>query len=607
MSLVGNLEDLALTDILQIVSLSRKSGILGLTRQGTDAKIFFRNGLVVAAKVSDFPLDLGSFLSRKGLLTTADQVQLRDRVRKGENLPAILVNEFGVSEKVIDGFAKAGIEKVVYRLFTWQEGSFHFDLTEGDAFTEQLEPFMPFYPAGINPQFLAMEGARLKDESDYFTGKPDAQDQPTVPEQSPPKPAPAAESTVAPAQVAPVAVPPIERPAQVVTPAAAPVAPPVKPEPSAPAKGAKPLLVVVDNDGVALKNIETALQALGFEVASFARVEAAIKAVRELLRKGRSLIVLADLVMPKRDASGMLGGLEVLEVLRAEEQHVPVAILADLQNPEAEKKAQELQADGYLSKPGRKHFVKEGENTFPEFTAFVGSVASLVSQLAGKAAQISASKIADPFVDLGRELHGELEAAASHVSANAPMGGATSGEKSRGLDLLKEMVRELSDPHFNADVSLLVLRFAVELMSRAVIFVITPTEAIGLGQAGVERPEATLEVKKLRIPLAEPSILADVVRTKAAVRRKLDSSKWNLQILKSLGGVEPADSFAAPIYTSKKIAAIVYADNAGDGKPLGDLDSFEIFLSHAGIAMERALLERRLRDLTGGRRVNYSD
>jgi CheY-like chemotaxis protein len=405
---------------------------------------------------------------------------------------------------------------------------------------------MPYYPTGINPQFLAMEGARLKDESDYFIAS-GAKEKPTdsgLAKQAaapkiaePPKPAP-----TPPAAPAPEPVPAAAKPAPAPVERAAPVAV-AAPQP---AKTGQPLLVVIDNDAVALKNIEVALQAKGFEVASFSRVEAGVKAARELLRKGRSLVVLADLVMPKRDGSGMLGGLEVLELLRAEEQHVPIAILADLQNPEAEKKAQELETDGYLAKPGRKFFVKEGDNTFAEFTGFVQSVIDVVAKLSPKASQISASKIADPFVDLSRELHGELEAATSHVSANAPMGGAGVQEKSRGLDLLKEMVRELNDPHFNADVSLLVLRFAVELMSRAVIFVIAGNEAIGLGQAGVEKSDATIAVKKMRIPLNESSIFADVLKTKAVVRRRLDSSKWNLKLLETLGGAEPTESCGAP-------------------------------------------------------------
>lgn len=599
MSLVGNLEDLPLTDILQIVSLSRKSGVLGLTRQGVEARIIFRNGLVVAAKVSDFPLDLGAFLSRKGLLSAADLSALRERVRAGDQPSAVLINDYGVAEKLIEGFAKAGIEKVVYRLFTWREGNFHFDVREGGEI--EVEPFMPYLPAGINPQFLAMEGARLKDESDYFTTKAELRAKPTVPDTaaSPPAPKPVAPPAAAAPAPAPAPKPaPVEVP---VPPVAAPAPAPAR----AAAAAGKPLVVIVDNDVVALKNIEAALVKADYEAAAFSRVDAAVKAVRELLRKGRGLVVLADLVMPKRDGSGMLGGLEVLEVLRAEEQNVPIVILADLQNPEAEARAKELEADGYMTKPGRKFYVKDAENTLPEFLAFTGDLRQQIEALTPKASGISASKIADPFVDLGRELHGELEAAASRVSAQAPTGGQ-SAERSRGLDQLKEMVRELNDPHFNADVSLLVLRFAVELVSRAVIFVVAGDDAIGLGQAGVDRADANQAVRGMKVPLGEPSILADVMRQRGTLRRKLDSTPLNRYLLETLGG-EPTESFAAPIFTSKKIAAIVYGDNAGDKKPLGDLDSFEIFLSHAGIAMERSLLERRLRDLTAGRRINYSD
>lgn len=588
MSLVGNLEDLPLTDILQIVSLSRKSGVLGLKRQSVDARVFFRNGLVVAARVSDFPLDLGTFLSRKSLLNAADLVQVRERVRGGEQLMAVLVNDYGVSEKIVEGFAKAGIEKVVYRLFTWKDGAFHFDLTEGNDLPGD-EPFMPIYPPGINPQFLAMEGARLKDESDYFTTR--AETKKTVPGGAPAGAAMPSDLDFAPR-------PPPHAKAE--GPAAAPSAP-------APGAGAaRPLIVIVDNDAVALKNIEAALQGRGYEVASFTRVDNGIKAVRELLRKGRALVVLADLVMPKRDASGMLGGLEVLEVLRAEEQNVPIVMLADLQNPEAEKRSAELQCDTYLAKPGRKYFVKDEANQLPEFVAFIETLTGNIAKLTPKAQGISASPVADPFVDLRSEVHGELDAAVSRVSAGAPTVGTVHVESSRALNVLKEMVRELSDPQFNADVSLLVLRFAVEVMSRAVIFVIAGDEVVGLGQAGVERPDASQAVKKIRIPLGEPSIFADVMKLKASVRGTLGPGKWNKLLRETLGG-EPTESFAAPVYTTKRIAAIVYGDNAADGKPLGDLDSFEIFLGHAGMAMERALLERKLRDLTAGQRINYSD
>ena len=47
MSLVGNLEDLSLPDILQIVSLSKKSGILTVEREGKQGRIFINEGRVI--------------------------------------------------------------------------------------------------------------------------------------------------------------------------------------------------------------------------------------------------------------------------------------------------------------------------------------------------------------------------------------------------------------------------------------------------------------------------------------------------------------------------------------------------------------------------------
>jgi len=47
MSLVGNLEDLSLPDILQIVSLSKKSGVLTIEKEGHQGRIFIREGRVI--------------------------------------------------------------------------------------------------------------------------------------------------------------------------------------------------------------------------------------------------------------------------------------------------------------------------------------------------------------------------------------------------------------------------------------------------------------------------------------------------------------------------------------------------------------------------------
>jgi hypothetical protein len=43
-----------------------------------------------------------------------------------------------------------------------------------------------------------------------------------------------------------------------------------------------------------------------------------------------------------------------------------------------------------------------------------------------------------------------------------------------------------------------------------------------------------------------------------------------------------------------RIVAILYGDNLPEQKPIGDTEALEVFLSEAGLAMEKALQERRL-------------
>jgi hypothetical protein len=45
---------------------------------------------------------------------------------------------------------------------------------------------------------------------------------------------------------------------------------------------------------------------------------------------------------------------------------------------------------------------------------------------------------------------------------------------------------------------------------------------------------------------------------------------------------------------------MLYGDNLPELKPIGDTESLEIFLGQAGIAMEKALLQRRLQDQARG-------
>src|SRR5918998_2170710 len=82
MSLLGRLEDLSLTDIVQIVFLSRRTGVLEIVNSHGRHTVLFRNGLIVNASAPEQP-DLVTFLHRRGLISPEAGRSLRQMEEKG--------------------------------------------------------------------------------------------------------------------------------------------------------------------------------------------------------------------------------------------------------------------------------------------------------------------------------------------------------------------------------------------------------------------------------------------------------------------------------------------------------------------------------------------
>ena len=168
MSLVGNLEDLGLGEILQIVSLSRKSGVLQLNSRDRGGRVIFRDGQVIRAMASTFPENLGDLVLRNGL---ADMEALKQALviqqesDDDRRIGDILVGEFGVDREAIETAVREQLEKIVYSFFSWDEGAFSFELGDCEELVvTNLNPLQFMFDQGLNPQWLAMEGSRILDE-----------------------------------------------------------------------------------------------------------------------------------------------------------------------------------------------------------------------------------------------------------------------------------------------------------------------------------------------------------------------------------------------------------------------------------------------------------
>ena len=162
MSLVGSLEDLGLGDILQIVSLSRKSGLLLLRSEEGDGRIVFSDGLVRAAYVKGEPEDLRGLLVPGGFADAGElDLAIETAEQSGLPLDEVIAQRTGLTAERLDSLRREHVERAVLRMFTWRVGEFSFDVRDGIA---QRDAELAL-PTGINSQYLMMEATRLGDES----------------------------------------------------------------------------------------------------------------------------------------------------------------------------------------------------------------------------------------------------------------------------------------------------------------------------------------------------------------------------------------------------------------------------------------------------------
>lgn len=614
MSLVGNIEDLGLGDILQIVSLSRKSGVLFLTSNDREGKLVFKDGQVVRAFSTDIGEDLEQLLLASGLV---DEAQLKEAMDASEGavLDDVLIEKFGVEKDSLDEIRKEQIGKSAYTLFGWKSGNFNFDLRDVDEYMLESDFFV--YPHGMNPQFIAMEGTRLQDESgrDEPEAAPEISNEPVIEE--------------------PIVEPVIEEPI-IEEPIAGPVTPIAPEEPiikeleavdlekagdtikafheetiaetesselphdveEISHEGVDKAIVIIDDDSNVLKALKKGLSSKGFNVIIQGNTEDALHHISELNSIKAQVVILSDLIMPRMDGTGMLGGIETLEILRGGFPDFPVILMTDHVNRDAEQQAKGLGVHLYIDKPKRGQFGAEYDSVAVD--AFVEKVAESLTSMFDGSEEKSDSEKSDlgGLFDLAADLQEEFAAVGEILPEEGSMGEAPIS--SPGISMLRSMIEELNSPEGGKQITLLTLRFASELMNRSVIFLVKPDAFEGLGQFGIdiEGASADMRVRSMKLGKDVPSILKDVLDTQRSIIKGMEDTEGNRYIIDNLGGKTPSESLAAPIIASGKVAVILYCDNIPEVKDIGDASALDIFLMQAGVAMERALLERKVQEMT---------
>ncbi|SRR5712692_333729 len=582
MSLTGNLEDLPLLDILQIVSFSKKTGYLSIRTGAGEGAIVFRDGFVTAS----FTWDTASLDPRARTLPP-DQ---RSRMLRHR------------------------IEVALQQLIRLREGQFNFSLSEEaptrvgarDILDETLAD-------GINPQELLLDLARGMDEDrrdstaalEASFAEPEDDTAPVPAASLPPAPA-ALEPCLAPEpstgppvhapRPAPVAAAPPPPPRPPKSAPAAPSAAPARAAVAAPTPSAEQVILLVDDEEEVRRVLADHFTAGGYQVVEAEDPEAAVRKAGRLGKSGIPFLLVSDLGMPTSGGSSFQGGFEVVKRLGKMNLHPPVLMMTESLGSALQSRAKQMGIARIVFKPGLSKL--DPDQFEADLRAFahklIADVIPRLSPAASPPPSRPAARKASPSVPSARR-----PSVSSAPSADPSLPSAE--ELSREFTVLQKRLEELRRPNDASQIAMLVMKMAREFFERGVLFLVKNGEARGLGGFGPAPREESLHLlaRDVLIPLSDPSVFLDVVVSHKPLVGPLPEGRWSQYLMGKIGRFHSATVALLPLLTHRETIALLFGDNPETGRPFGRLEALEVFIDQAGIALENAFLQRKVHTLQG--------
>lgn len=624
MSLLGRLEDLSLTDIIQIVFLSRRTGILEIIDPRGRHSVVFQQGLIVNASSPKTP-DIATYLASASTVNPDGLAMARQAAEAGVPLGTAILDMNLVSVEQLGDAILEHVMNVVTPLLQSREGEFNFILS--DALTPidiEYEPIRIFKEGGVAPARILGEGEKVKplagleesmragkellrggpasSSTGAATGKLDlgfhedvapAAPSPSMPlpeidEDLPPEPefAPLDEmpfdlggegevaSATMPMEKAPFVPPPVAtESAAAATPPAALSPPPLHPSamPEFRVTEDRPveerMVILHQRDPLLRVSARRAFSRKGMSSTQYGAVADTRREALQQIAKNRFFVTFLDI--GDSNASDYGEAIELLETIKKKNHHLPVVVID--RSPDLRRRHDLLGmgVDLYLTKPSDGHL----------------QPGMVEEQLA---------LFADELVLFAHRAFEEArKVAGGDETGTYRLAGQERGERSS--QLLMRLINELNDPGDINQVSQTVLRLASQYLNRGVIFASATVNFVGLGGFGVTGDGSDMNdrARGIRIGKTEPSILRDVVEAHAIHRGKLRKCSGNVKLIEGLGKLMPSEVVVLPVLNKDEVVGVLYGDNAENRAPIDEVSGLEIFLSQAGFALRNAMIANR--------------
>ena len=675
MSLIGSLEDLGLGDILQIINLSQKSGVLSIRGPAGEGSIVFLDGMVRLAGLKGDPEDLRGLLVEAGFVSESDFEAARFQTsRTGVSLDVALEEVGSITAERIDSLRRERVENAVGEMFSWTSGEFSFDVgSDEDVGDNDLA-----LSTGVNAQYLAMESLRVKDEAlhasngeeepelnlddlsaeEMFGVVPDPPEQngdlselaPTdsfadvvdVVEMSSDPFAAEARNTD-PAMEAMVQFtadrvePDLARgdsEAQLADPTGSPIQDEVEgefltaeiidePEGGLGAPGLVvsesgdelevdpgfdsssnlesnsnlesdvqpatevcekstsvaspaidranlPPVVVIDPNLPVLEWARSTISDIFPQVHIFQRSQEGLGRIRQYLARAQAPLLLVSPEIEGNPLSGISDASDFVARLRSQAPRMPVIWMVSEESGPESAPDDDLKIVSHPSAPN-----------------LASGAGSRFEALGARAIEVLMEAISQSREGIRARNEGaQGTKAAPAAPANSP---------APGLEHLKAATQALSDASNRGDVLPLVIRFAAESFQRVAMFMVRGDLVIGMAQSGLEGSGGPddVEMRAIQFDRDECEFFREVIASGHS-HTESARSDGDQRLFDYIGGSSRAKSYIAPIMSAEQVVALLYADNFASEVEPSDTSALEVVLHHAGLALDRAALERAL-------------
>ena len=158
MALKGNLRDFSTTQLLNLINLAHKTGMLTIGARQKEARLCFKEGKLIYATWDGQGDNLVAVLQWSGKINDeqARTIQAQADVKSDKELGLLLINAGCVNQDDIVVSVRNHILSNVYPLFTCTEGTFRFE--------SNVMPFVDRITIPIDLENVIMEGSRRLQE-----------------------------------------------------------------------------------------------------------------------------------------------------------------------------------------------------------------------------------------------------------------------------------------------------------------------------------------------------------------------------------------------------------------------------------------------------------